>query len=179
MRTEQINVYKFYELSEQAKKVAMQEYSDINTCDDWWSFVYEDIGQIGAKIEGFDLDKRQIDGELIDSAYEVADKITANHGEETDTYKLAIAYKNDWDSLVTKHSDGVKTDRVAQGKEQAFDDNADELEASFRKNLLKACLKMLQIEYDYRVSNEAIIESINSNDYEFYASGKIYYNPGQ
>ncbi len=47
-------------------------------------------------------------------------------------------------------------------------------EAEFLKSLLSDYLTMLQTDYNYLTSKEQIIETIESNDYDFTEEGKIY-----
>ena len=54
------NVYKFEELSEDAKKKALLKYIHINVEYDWFDNTYEDIKTLlGIEITGFDLGRGQ------------------------------------------------------------------------------------------------------------------------
>lgn len=57
MKTIEVNIYKFSELSERAKQTAINNLSNINTDLEWWECIYEDANEIGLKINGFDLDR--------------------------------------------------------------------------------------------------------------------------
>ena len=63
-----------------------------------------------------------------------------------------------------------------------FDDYSsdfDELIISAQKKFdkhIESILKRIEADIDYRFTDEAIIEGINSNDYEFFKNGKIYNN---
>lgn len=175
MRTVTKNIYEFSELSEPAKQKAVQNHSDINTNDSWWDSIYSDAKEIGLKIESFDLDRsRHATGELINSHLEVISAIKENHGDVCDTYKLAIEYDRKWIELVSKHSDGTTLDKVTEEQESDFDQEADELEFEFEKELLECYSIILQKEYEYLYSEEAIIETIEANEYEFDEQGNIY-----
>jgi hypothetical protein len=176
MRTVRTKVYKFDELQPEAKNKAIQQFSDINVDYEWWNFTYEDADNIGLKIKGFDIDRGSYcKGEFVDSAYYVANKIKENHGETCETYKTAIAFIAEWDALVSKYSDGVTTDKVAEDNEYDFDNEAEDLESEFLKSICEDYRIILSKEYDYLTSEEAIIETIRSNEYEFTKDGKQFY----
>lgn len=174
MKTVRVKIYKFNELSEAAKNQAIKELSDINTVYNWWDFIYADAADIGLEITSFDTDRGLCEGNLNDSLAECCEKIIANHGEQTETYKTAKAYLAEWAQLVAEHSDGIHTDKVAEGKENEFDQLADEQEQQFKRSLLKNYLNLLRREYDYITSDAAIIESIISNDYDFTSNGNFW-----
>lgn len=173
MRTIRTKLYKFSELTEKAQQRAMEDLCSINVDFDWWKSTYEDAANVGIKITSFDLDRsRYADGKFTLSAYEVANKIKANHGENCETHKTAVSFIEDWDKLVKKYSDGITLDKVAEDKEYEFDREADELEEDFRKSILEDYSIILQKECDYLQSFEAIKETIEVNDYEFTQDGK-------
>ncbi len=90
MRTVRTKVYKFDELSEQAKRVAIDKLSCINVEFDWWDSTYEGAKNIGLEITGFDLDRnRHADGHFTLAANEVAANIFRDHGDMCETYKTA------------------------------------------------------------------------------------------
>ncbi len=57
MRTETIEIFKFEELSKEAKKNAVEKMHNLNVDHNWWEFTYEDAKRIGLEINGFDLDR--------------------------------------------------------------------------------------------------------------------------
>ena len=76
--------------------------------------------------------------------------------------------------MVEKYSDGIKTDEVAEDKDYDFDNDCDILDDEFRVSILEDYRIMLQKQYEYLCSEEAIIETIEANDYEFTEDGKLY-----
>jgi hypothetical protein len=175
MKTIQINTYKFNELSEEAKQQALENLWDINVDYDWWEGVYEDAKNVGLKILGFDIDRASyVKAKFLWSAEETAEKILKEHGEMCETYKTAKEFLKDRDSLVEKYSDGINKNIVAEDNEYDFDNDIEELEDEFLKSICEDYRIMLSKEYDWRTSKEAIIESIESNDYDFTENGKIY-----
>jgi len=147
MRTIEVKLYTFNELSEEAKNKALEKLAEINVNYEWYEYIYEDAKSIGLNITEFDVDYRyNIEGKLTEELPTVVKAILANHGDTTDTYTLAMQYKN-------KHGD----------------DNEDK----FLKELLQCYFKMLQDDYRYLTSEEAIIETILANEYEFLDNGKL------
>lgn len=57
MRKEEINIYKFLELSDEAKNKARDWYRNASSGDQWWESVYDDAKAIGCKITQFDIDR--------------------------------------------------------------------------------------------------------------------------
>ena len=169
MRTIQTNVYKFEELSEQGKQQAINNLSSINIDFDWWQYTYLDAKNVGININNFELD-RTIDIGMYDYQ-ETANKIMKEHGETCDTYKNAKQFIKERDALVSKYSNGGN--KVPEENENVFDCELDELEADYKKTLKEDYLSLLRNEYEYLSSREAIIETIEANDYEFTEDGKL------
>ena len=163
MKTKSYNVYKFNELSEPAKQKAIESLYNINTDYDWWSYTFEDAKTVGLKITGFDVDRgAYCKGEFLVSAKETAKLIIKNHGETCETYKDAKKYLADYDTL----GPGLKTyDDVS--------DALDELNAEFLKIICEDYRIILHKEYEYLISEEAIVETIEANDYDFTENGKL------
>jgi hypothetical protein len=175
MKTLQINIYQFSELSEDAKQKATQKLFDINVYDEWWDSVYYDAKNIGLKITGFDLDRANYcNGNFLDTPTYTASKIISEHGEHCETYKTAKAFIIELAELVAKYSNGIETDIVADGNEYEFDSEADELETEFLNSLLEDYKTILKHEYEYLTSEEAIMQTIEANEYEFTEDGNRY-----
>ncbi len=171
--TEKI-LYKFSELSEDAQQKAIDNLYDINVDSEWWLFTYDDAKDIGVKISEFDIGRASYaKGEFLSYAQDTMNQILANHGEVCATYKTALQFQKDYSELVEKYSDGVNKDKVAEDNEYEFDQEADELESDFLKEILEDYRAMLQREYEYLTSEEAIKETIEANDYEFTEDGKL------
>ena len=174
MKTVTINLYQFSELSDEAKENAIKELYDINVNSDWWYGVYEDAAQVNLKIKGFDIDRGSyVKAEFMQSAYDTANLITLNHGESCETYKTALTFIQDWNNLVSKYSDGVKTDVVTEDNEYDFDNEADDLENDFLQSISEDYRIILRNEYDCLTSEKSIIETIEGNDYYFTENGQL------
>lgn len=171
MRTVKTKVYKFSELSEQAKQKAIKWFLCGNDFSFAWDNVKEDAYQIGLKILSLD-DHRPNEGEFLESAESTADQILQNHGKDCETHKTAADFLKERDELVEKHSDGIDKTRVSEDNEYEFDQECNELEEEFLKSILEDYRIMLNENIDYENSDEAAIEAIEANDYEFTKDGK-------
>ena len=171
MKTKTINVYSFDELSDEAKKKVLTKLYDINVSFDWWEFTYEDANNIGLKLEGFDIDRgNYCEGKFLASAEETAHKIEKEHGETCETFKDAKAYLKERDQVIDTAPKDENGDFVS---EYELDEKLDELDSEFLKILCQDYLIMLRHEYEYQTSEEAIIETIRANEYEFDENGKL------
>lgn len=172
MRTIETKVYQFSELSEKAKEKAIEDMWDINVHDSWWDYIYEDANDIGLDITGFDL-RGSIDGKFTYDGLHACLNILDKHGEATEKYKIAKKFNEDRDKLVAKYSpnNNGTVDPEFYGD---FDEEECELEEEFRKELLEEYLSILRREYEYCTSEEAIIEAIEANEYEFTEYGKLF-----
>ena len=156
MRTICTNVYQFNELNEQAKQKAIENMYDINVNDSWWEYTYEDAANAGLKLTSFNIDRgNYCNGKFINSAQDCAQLIIKNHGKECSTYVTA----SDFIQELTKLTD-------------QDEDEIEELEEQFLKDILEDYKKILSEEYEYQTSKEAIIETILANEYEFTEEGE-------
>ncbi len=170
MKTKTINLYSFSELSESAKEKAIQNLSDINVDFEWWDFAYEDAENIGLKITEFDLDRnRHANGEFTLSANEVAVNIFRDHGTDCGTYKTATVFMNEWQPIFDNYTQ--EGNEKYESKES--EDKLLELEDEFLKSILEDYSIMLQKDYEYLISKESIIETIEANEYTFTENGKL------
>ena len=171
MKTVEIKIYSFDELSEKAKEKALINLIDINVDYEWWDGIYCDAENIGLKITSFDLDQnRYAKGEFLLSACEVAQNIFNNHGEMCETYKTAQSFMEDWQPVFDDYMDESSEKYESSEAEQELMNIEDE----FLNSLLEDYSIMLQNDYEYLMSDEAIIETIEANKYEFTEDGEIY-----
>ena len=169
MRTIEIKLYKFDELTEEQQQKAIENLRDINVDHEWWIPAYEDAEQIGLKLISFDLDRnRHANVEFIDNAYDCAHAILKNHGEGCDTYQTAKEFLEDREALESKLE---PEDEINPFYESVSDiENRDD---EFLKSILEDYSQMLQNEYEYLMSEEAIVETIKANEYEFTENGEL------
>jgi hypothetical protein len=170
MKTIQVNLYQFDELENKVRDKVLIDELYINVEDNWWEAVYEDAKNIGLKLTGFDIDRAQYcTGEWMRDALFTAGEVTEQHGENTPTFlatKLFWSAQNDL--LATCPKDGNGEPECPEAVEDQMDTN----EANYLKHLLRLYLQMLNKEYDYLVSDTAIRETIEVNQYWFTADGE-------
>lgn len=172
MKTIEIKLYSFSELSEDAKEKAINELQDINFYDDWFDFIYDDAKEIGIKITGFDIDRGSYCNiENFDDWHIIADKIISNHGEHCETYKIAESFLKERDEIINT---AIRDENGDFENEYEIDNLIDDLEEAFKDDLSEEYLSILRKEYEYRASDEGIIEAIEANEYDFTEDGKIY-----
>lgn len=168
MKTIEINLYKFSELSEQAKEAAIEKLSDINIDGDWFECMEGDAENVGIKIKSFDIDRASCNIEFLQYPEAVAKNIMTEHGAGCGTYKLAENYIANLAKIEGKYTDEQKED------EYDYENELTELNDDFIKDLGEEYLTMLRNEFEYLSSKEAIIETIEANDYDFTEDGRIY-----
>lgn len=175
MRTETITrtLYQFDELSDEAKEKARDWYREGALDYDWWNFTYDDAKTVGLIIEGFDLDRnKHVDGSLNVSGLESCKLSIANHGESCDTYKLAVEFLPQFETL-TKKLEDMQANEDNKESELDIEDEIEELEKDYTYQLRKEYTSMLQKKYEYLISDESVDENIRANEYEFTENGKI------
>ena len=156
-------VYKFKELSEDAQDKTLEELYNINVDRNWWDSTYDDAANIGLKIDGFDIDRgNYCKGIFTQSAEDVAKAIIEDHEKDCETFKTATEYLKELDNA-----------KMENAKQEDEDLDTDDLDAEFLRSLLEDYRIILSNDYDYLTSREAIIETIEANEYEFTEKGKL------
>lgn len=163
-------VFKFEELTEEQKKKALYKLSDINVDHDWWQSTYDDAEEIGLKITSFNLDRnRNATGEFSLSACEVAQNVFNEHGEDCETYKTAQKFIEVWQPIFDDYMD----ENSENYESQELENTLQEMEDDFLNSLIEDYSIILQKECEYLQSDEAIIETINFNEYFFDEEGNL------
>ena len=166
MKTITQNIYKFNELSDDAKQKAIQQYADIQVDYDWWDFILDDAKRYGLKISEFDTYRRNIDISYEDDPQDVAMAILKDWGEGTGLYNLAEYYLGSYNELAAVYNE--------EDDELSDTDDIIALNDEFLQRLGEEFLSMLISEYEWRTSDESIAECIEANDFEFYENGTRY-----
>lgn len=166
MKEVTIQVYKFSELSDSAKKKAIEKHWDVLSFYGWWDFIYEDAQRLGLKINEFDIHPHTIDITYEDDPDVVANSILKEWGEATDLHRYATEYLSRYKQI----------EQLVEDDEILPSDELNKLNDDFLRKLGRCFLHFLQSEYDWRISDEAIGEELEINDYDFTADGtKFYY----
>jgi hypothetical protein len=166
METRTYQVYKYDELTDDQKEKALNHLCDLNVGHDWWDYIYEDAETIGLQIEGFDIYHRTVEGKFTLEPLRVSEKIIANHGEKCATYQTALQYL----SMLRKW---YELENSEDGLSWELEDEKEQKENDFLKDLLEDYLHMLRKECEYLTSKESIEETIRANDYDFTSDGKL------
>lgn len=173
-RQKSITVYRFDELSEDAKEKAIWELSGINVDHDWHEHIYDGAKEIGLIITEFNLSRNTIKGDIRLNLLEVCKLIRKHHGKESETYKTAVGHLNQYIEEFKKYRDKYKNEfdcPVHALEEFELEDEAGDISCDFEKALLYEYLIILKQEYEYLTSDEVIIKSIEANEYEFNKNG--------
>jgi len=168
MKTIEIQLFKFNELSDKAKEKAIKENYNWNICFDWWDSIYEDAKNVGIKINSFELDRnRYAKGNFINDAIFCANKIKLEHGKDCETYRSAIFYLSERDAIVSNAPNEEEDDRE-------YYESLEECDNDFLQSILEDYSIILQREYEYLTSDEEIIEALEMNEIEFTIEGETY-----
>lgn len=177
MRTAAVKVYSFDELNTDIQKKVISNLSGPTIDESWYEFMFEDAKTIGLKITEFDLDRnRHAKGEFINTAEDVAEAIIENHGIDSGTRKEAQTFLDEFRSLDAELS-AAQRGEPDEDNIATIEGKIEDLQSEFKDQLLEEYALLLQKEYDYQYSDEASIERIKSNEYEFTADGEIFHQP--
>lgn len=153
MRIKETKVYPFAELLDDAKEKAIENLANINVNYEWWESVFEDAKNVGIKLTEFALDRGSYCRGTIDDTIDTARAILKEHGDTCETWQTAKDFH----------------DAVAKDGEDTVD--FDSLCLEFKYSLLEDYRIVLQQEYEHLTSEQAIIETIEANEYEFTVGG--------
>lgn len=186
-----IKAYTYEELDEAAKEKVLESMYDLNVDYDWWEFAYDYIREAGlilgidVKVEGFDLDRGSyitLNGSYSYQKGAVA-AIRAEYGQDHDLVEIAeelqkaqrpMFYQACADlSPIRGYGGGTRINVDPYGDMYNDDyivDNAHTIEEPLR-DFVNWALSVLESEYEYLTSREAIEESIIANEYLFTENG--------
>ena len=165
-------LYKFNELTQEQKDQAVQKLYDLNVDHEWWDCTYEDANIVGLNITAFDIDRASYCELTMGDAESTVKLIGENHGEDCDTHKAAVAYQEERKRIKAGGNlEGGTFDN--QERIEELEEDLQEASDIFGNNLSECYLTILRKGYEYLTSDEAIIETIEANDYEFDESGDL------
>ena len=165
MRKIEVMLYEFRELNDAAKEKAIEHFRDFNVDYDWWSNTYDGMAECGIVIREFDTYRGTIWSDIPDK-YETAKTVISDipdKYEKSDFHVLSKQFLLDREALVEKYDEPFIL----------LEDESDLLKSKYHYDLNEVILKMLRDEYEYLTSDEAIIDSIEINEFEFTEDGKI------
>ena len=165
-----IECRQFNEWDEVTQSTILTKHRDINLSHNWWENIYYDADIIGIKLDGFDLDRnKHCNGKFIHSACEVATNIISEHGDDCQTKKIALQFMNEWQPIFDSYMDSESENYESKDSEDKLMD----IESEFLNDILNEYSNILQREYEYLYSDEAIIDTLICNQYEFDNEGNI------
>lgn len=197
MRTETTTktYYQFNELSDEAKQKALECLNDLNVDHDWWDFVYDDAKEIG-KLLGIDIEDiyfsgfwSQGDGAQFVGSYcyerESVKKVRAYAPKDAELHEIAqglyevqrrhfyklqarVDHYGHYHHEMSTDIDVLYGDVVLPSNDGVTEDVTDCL-----RDFMRWIYRRLKEEYYYLTSEEAIIESIEANEYEFDEQGNF------
>ena len=116
MKTIELKVYEFEELSDSAKEKTRDWFRQGALDYEWWESTYEDAANVGLKITGFELDReRHATGEFncLGQGAQCAGLILREHGKDCETFKTATQYLSDLANLEKQIADVDGDERAA------------------------------------------------------------------
>ena len=196
MRTETTTrtLYTFDELSEEAKEKAIIRLYGLNVDgNDWHDAVYEDAKEIG-KLIGIEISKiyfsgfsSQSDGACFEGHYayakgsvkavkDYAPKDETLHGIAENLQHIQVGaffhlYANVKQRGHYMHENFTEID-VGNDYQDVTESQEEYIKTTLR-DFMRWIYRQLEKEYEYLTSEEAIIESIKANEYEFTEDGKL------
>lgn len=164
MRTIEIKVYKFDELDKQTKEKVIENYRDINVEDlSWYYWIQEDFNRLGLEIQAFDLDRGNYAKIYIDNFEDTSNYIIEEFGDSVLIKQTAKNYLKELKEIVSNFKEDEDIDRELEV-----------LDGNYQHEFEADILSYLRAEYEYQTSDEAVINTIEANDYDFTIEGKIY-----
>ena len=176
MRESVVKVYEFHELSEKAKQKALEEFSDVNVNHDWWDYHYEELLGVGVEVRGFDVYQGAIDLKFEHCAQVVWDDIVKEEWG-CEIGQLAKELKAKYEAFLETepYSEYWSLKEAEEKKREWIDEELNEFECEMEDELTRRLepliLKSLREHYDFLTSEEAIVEAIEANGYEFCEDG--------
>lgn len=198
MRTEEITIYTYDELTDKAKEKAREWYRSGSLDYDWWDSVYDDFLNI-CRIMGVDTSERDIqfsgfwsqgDGASFTGSYayakgsakairEHAPQDKELHGIVDELAALQRRYFYGIDASITRmgsryvHSHTMQVEAHTTHHDRHLNDDDEQHLKELMRDLADWLYCQLEKEYEYLTSDEAVEESIRANEYEFTEDGAI------
>jgi hypothetical protein len=164
MKTIEIKVYEFDELDKQTKEKVIENYRYINVDDTfWYDWIKDDFNRLGLEIRSFDLDRGSFAEIHIEDFQETSNNIIEEFGGSVLIKQTAKNYIDEYNKIQANYKEDEDIERELEI-----------LDEEYQKEYSEDILSYLRAQYEYQISDEAIIETIEANDYDFTTDGKIY-----
>ena len=166
-----LTLYKFEELSDDAKQKAVDSMRNINVDHDWWDYIYEDADNVGLEITEFDIYRGTIKGKLNEDLLVSCKTVRTDHGKDCDTFKTAKQYLAEYcDGFIKWLSENevdIEESRLDSFEDYTWSSEAQVIANEYEKALLEDYLSILRKDYEYFTSDDMVIETIEANEYLF------------
>ena len=164
MKTIEIKVYKFDELDKQTKEKVIENYRYINVDNTfWYDWIKEDFIRLGLEIQGFDIGSGNAVKIYIDNLEETSKSILHEFGDSVAIKQTAKNYINEYEKIQANFKE-----------DQDIEREVELLDEQYEKEYSEDILSYLRSNYDWETSDEAVINTIEANEYDFTTEGKIY-----
>jgi len=164
MKTIEIKVYKFEELDKQTQEKVIDNYRYINVEDTfWYDCIKDDFNRLGLEIQAFDLDRGNYAKIYIDNFEDTSNYIIEEFGDSVLIKRTAKNYLNELKEIVSNFKEDEDIDRELEV-----------LDGNYQHEFEADILSYLRAEYEYQITDEAIYQTIEANDYNFTWNGKIF-----
>lgn len=178
MREVIMRVYEFDELPKNVQEKILEDNRFILVDDcDWYYGIYDAAKALGFEIVAFDIDRRYIEVKLKTTVLDSIEKALKFFAEGSRPYDMAKGYYDEIMKLAD--SDKVR-DYLKEYPNESVHDAIydlsldDQLYDDYVKDMGKEFLRMLEVEYEYLISDEAITNFLEANGFEFYRDGRIF-----
>lgn len=164
MKTIEIKVYKFNELDKQTKEKVIENYRYINVDDTfWYDWIIEDFNRLGLDIRSFDLDRGSFSEIHIEDFEETSKNIIEEFGDSVLIKQTAKNYIDEYNKIQANYKEDEDIERELEI-----------LDEEYQKEYSEDILSYLRAKYEWEITDEAVIDTIEANDYDFTTEGKIY-----
>ena len=164
MKTIEIKVYKFEELDKPTKEKVIENYKYINVEDTfWYDWIKEDFKRLGLEIQEIDLGRRNYIKIYIDNFKDTSESILQEFGDSVGVKQTAKNYLDEYEKIQANFKEDEDVEREVEL-----------LDIEYEKEYSEDILSYLRLNYEWEITDEAIINTIEANDYDFTTDGKIY-----
>ncbi len=188
MKIKKVKLYRFDELSEEAKEGAMEEVAEEATNWDWYTTIEDDFKEEMSKKYGLSIDNIYFSGfygqgvgACFDGSIHMGDYLTRTRRKHIypnlskylkyyNTHIKIGSGRAENEYSMTFEDEGCFTDSEKQGEE--YDELLDEIIETCREEA-RNLYKRLQEEYEYLLSEESIKDFCLSNEILFYEDGRL------
>ena len=164
MKTKEIKVYKFDELDKQTKEKVIENYRYINVDNTfWYDCIKEEFDELGISITAFNLDRGNYANIDVWNFEDTSRSIIEEFGDSVAIKQTAKNYINEYEKIQANFKEDEDIEREVEL-----------LDEQYEKEYSEDILSYLRSSYDWEISDEAITETIEANDYDFTIEGIIY-----